>query len=286
MKSVGWPPRLGKGQLEDQSAGVGLELVILGLLGAGLEEHLEDVAVPEGVIPLGAVRSGARCRSSWRRSRGPRHPRPGRRGPRPATSWSSTTAKWSITTASCQHWSSSLPSSTGGWAAHRQTASRVTMSVIDLLGRMNVAVFSGCGLSRLLPLAAPAAGAKHHEGSQAQDRTARGQCVAPGSWSMNLLANWRSRRSTAIGVRADRPRAERSQSARSSSRIVPRPDRRNSPGAMARTVEANPGASSGPGVRRHSGNPGAAAQTCPAGRVHLVSEKPGSAAQTCSTGCC
>ena len=80
-------PALGKGHLEYQRARVGLELEIPRLLRTGLQEQLEDVAIPEGVVPLGCRTSGARRQSSSRRSRGHRHPRPGRRTSPCEPSW-------------------------------------------------------------------------------------------------------------------------------------------------------------------------------------------------------
>ena len=92
-----------------------------------------------------AVASGARCRSSWRRSRGPRRPRPGRRGCRPSASSSQYEANCVIATASCQQRSSSLPSSTGGLcgpSADRLAGHDVGL---DLLGRRRLLVSGRSG---------------------------------------------------------------------------------------------------------------------------------------------
>ena len=44
----------GEGHLENDSARIALEFEVLGPFGAGLEEELEDIALPERIVTLGA----------------------------------------------------------------------------------------------------------------------------------------------------------------------------------------------------------------------------------------
>jgi hypothetical protein len=55
IEDVGMLASAGEGHLEDEPTGIGLKLEVLRTLGAGFEEQLEDVAIPERVVAMGAV---------------------------------------------------------------------------------------------------------------------------------------------------------------------------------------------------------------------------------------